>query len=108
MSSYGLKGAGIAFFGSYLFHGLLTYGVIRRLSVFRWSVENMQRTLLFAILTTIVFVAPYLLPAHGAIAVGLLATLSSAAYSLYVLLHLVSRDQLPPIFRRLLPATQSW
>jgi antigen flippase len=103
VSSFGLKGAGIAFFGSYVFHGLLIYGVIHRLSGFRWSVDNTRRTLLFAAWTAVVFVAPYLLPAYGAIAVGSLATVASAAYSLYVLLHLVSRDQLPPIVRRLLP-----
>lgn len=103
VSSFGLKGAGIAFFGSYVFHGLLIYGVVRRLSGFRWSAQNTKRTLFFGALTAVVFVAPYLLPAYGAIAVGALATLSSAAYSLYVLLHLVSRDQLPPLVRRLLP-----
>lgn len=103
VSSFGLKGAGVAFFGSYVFHGLLIYGVIRRLSGFRWSVENARRTLFFAAGTAVVFVGPYLLPAYAAIAVGALATVASAAYSLYVLLHLVSRDQLPPIVRRLVP-----
>lgn len=103
VSSFGLKGAGVAFFGSYVFHGLLIYGVIRRLSGFRWSAENARRTLFFAAGTAVVFVGPYLLPAYAAIAVGALATVASAAYSLYVLLHLVSRDQLPPIVRRFLP-----
>ena len=34
--SFGLNGAGMAFFGSYVFHGLMIYPVVRRLSGFRW------------------------------------------------------------------------
>jgi PST family polysaccharide transporter len=95
----------MAFFGSYIFHGLLIYGVVRRISGFRWSVQNTRRTLFFAALTAVVFTAPYLLPSYAAIALSALATLASAAYSLYVLLHLVARDRLPPLVRRLLPST---
>ena len=38
--AFGLTGAGIAFFGSYIFHTVLTYPIARLLSGFRWSNEN--------------------------------------------------------------------
>jgi PST family polysaccharide transporter len=104
VSSFGLKGAGIAFFGSYIFHGAFIYGVIRRLSGFRWSRENTKRCSIFFAATAVVFAGPYLLSFKQAVALGSVATLGSAAYSLHVLLHLVPREHLPPMLRRLLPA----
>jgi enterobacterial common antigen flippase len=104
VSAFGLKGAGIAFFGSYIFHGVLIYGVIRRLSGFRWSGENIRRCLIFFAATAAVFAAPYLLSFKQAVALGSVATLASATYSVHVLLHLVPREHLPPMLRRLLPA----
>jgi PST family polysaccharide transporter len=107
VSYFGLKGAGIAFFGSYIFHGVLIYGVIRRLSGFRWSAENTKRCLLFFVGTAAVFVAPYFLSFSQAVALGSLATLVSAAYSVHVLLHLVPREHLPPMLRKFLPKDAS-
>src|SRR5262249_29907593 len=46
ISAYGLNGAGIAFFLSYIFHCFLIYGIVRRLSDFRWSTANMQTSVL--------------------------------------------------------------
>jgi PST family polysaccharide transporter len=102
VSFFGLKGAGIAFFGSYIFHGVMIYCVIRRLSGFRWSANNTRRCLAFFLGTAAVFIAPYFLSFNKAVALGLVATLVSAAYSVHVLLHLVPREHLPPILRRLL------
>jgi enterobacterial common antigen flippase len=107
VSFFGLKGAGIAFFGSYIFHGALIYGVIRRLSGFRWSAENTKRCLLFFVGTAAVFVAPYFLSFNQAVVLGSVATLVSAAYSVHVLLHLVPREHLPPMLRKFLPKDPS-
>jgi enterobacterial common antigen flippase len=107
VSYFGLKGAGIAFFGSYIFHGVLIYGVIRRLSGFRWSAENAKRCLIFFVGTATVFAAPYFLSFNEAVALGLVATLLSAAYSVHVLLHLVPREQLPHLLRKFLPKDAS-
>jgi PST family polysaccharide transporter len=104
VSAFGLKGAGIAFFGSYIFHGVLIYGVIRRLSGFRWSGENIRRCLIFFAATAAVFAGPYFLPFKQAVALGSVATLASATYSVHVLLHLVPREHLPPMLRKFLPA----
>jgi enterobacterial common antigen flippase len=103
VSAFGLKGAGIAFFGSYIFHGVLIYRVIRRISGFRWSAENTRRCLMFFVGTAAVFAAPYFLSFNQAVAVGSVATLISAAYSLHVLLHLIPREHLPPMLRKFLP-----
>lgn len=103
VSAFGLKGAGIAFFGSYIFHGLLIYCVIRHLAGFRWSGENTRRCLIFFAGTAAVFAGPYLLSFNLAVGLGLLLTLASAAYSAHVLLHLVPREHLPPIFQKFLP-----
>ena len=97
VSYFGLKGAGIAFFGSYIFHGLLIYCVIHRLSGFRFSANNTKRCLAFFLGAAAVFVAPYFLSFNKAVAIGLIATLISAAYSVHVLLHLVPREHLPPM-----------
>ena len=37
VKSFGVDGAGMAFFGSYVFHGLMIYPIVRWLSGFRWS-----------------------------------------------------------------------
>jgi antigen flippase len=107
VSFFGLKGAGIAFFGSYIFHGVLIYCVIRRLSGFRWSVSNTRRCLIFFVGTAAVFVGPYFLSFYKAVALGSVATVVSAAYSVHVLLHLVPREHLPPMLRKFLPTDVS-
>jgi antigen flippase len=103
VSAFGLKGAGIAFFGSYIFHGVLIYCVIRQISGFRWSAENTRRCLMFFVGTAAVFAAPYFLSFNQAVAVGSVATLISAGYSLHALLHLIPREHLPPMLRKFLP-----
>lgn len=102
MRSFGLNGAGIAFFGSYVFHGLMIYPIVRWLSGFRWSAANIQTGLLFLSLIAVVFCGFYLFPFWLATAVGTLAVLLSGVYSIRVLLNLISLDAIPrPILRLL-------
>lgn len=100
--SFGLNGAGIAFCGSYVFHGFLIYPIVRRLSGFRWSAANLQTGLLFLSLVAAVFGGFYALPLYAAIGLGTLAAVLSGIYSVRVLLALVSLDQIPRPVRRLL------
>jgi enterobacterial common antigen flippase len=100
--SFGLNGAGIAFFGSYVFHGLMIYPVVRRLSGFRWSVENRKTALLFVALMGSVFGGFYVLPALVATAVGALLVIVSGAYSTRILLRLLSLERFPRSIQRLL------
>lgn len=100
VSSFGLKGAGIAFFGSYVFHVFMIYVIVRRLSGFRWSTANMQTSFLFLGLIAVVFCSFYALPPLLAIGVGTLAVLLSGIYSTQVLLNLISLDRIPrPVLR---------
>jgi PST family polysaccharide transporter len=102
VSSFGLKGAGIAFFGSYIFHVLMVYVIVRRLSGFRWSTTNMQTSFLFLSLIAVVFCSYYALPSLIAIGVGTLAILLSGIYSVQVLLNLISLDRIPrPVLKLL-------
>jgi PST family polysaccharide transporter len=100
--SFGLDGAGIAFFGSYIFHGFLIYPIARRLSGFRWSTENKQTGLVFLSLIAVVFCGFYVLPLLLAACVGTLAAVLSGAYSIRVLFKLIPLDSLPHPMRRLL------
>ena len=95
VNSFNLKGAGIAFFGSYVFYVLMIYIIVRRLSGFRWSTANIQTSFLFFALIAVVFCSFYVLPPLLAMGVGLLAVLLSGVYSIQVLLNLISLDRIP-------------
>jgi PST family polysaccharide transporter len=100
--SFGLNGAGIAFFGSYIFHGFLIYPIARRLSGFRWSAANIQTSLLFLSLIAVVFCGFYVFPFLVATSVGAVALVLSGAYSIRGLFKLISMEQIPRPMRRLL------
>jgi PST family polysaccharide transporter len=101
LNSVGLNGAGIAFFGSYVFHVGLNYLIVSRLSGFRWSTENVQTGLAFLALIAAVFCGFYVLPVLWAASVGTLALLSSGVYSIRVLLTFGLLDRVPRPLRRL-------
>ena len=65
VSFFGLNGAGMAFFGSYVFHGFMIYPIIRRLSGFRWSAANRKTGLIFLSSITVVFCGFYVLPPYA-------------------------------------------
>jgi PST family polysaccharide transporter len=102
VGSFGLNGAGIAFFGSYVFHGLMIYPVVRWLSGFRWSSANRRTGLLFLSLIAVVFCGFYILPPIWATGIGTLAVMLSCVYSIRVLLNLIPLDRIPPPILRLL------
>ncbi|MEO7145552.1 MAG: O-antigen translocase [Bryobacteraceae bacterium] len=102
VSSFGLDGAGMAFFGSYVFHGLLIYPIVRKLSGFRWSAENKQTGLLFLSLIGMVFCGFYAVPLRWAICLGTLALVLGGVYSIRILLALISPDVIPHPIQRLL------
>ncbi len=102
VNSFGVNGAGMAFFGSYVFHGLLVYPIVRWLSGFRWSVANWQTGLLFLCSIAMVLGGFYVLPPLWAYGVGTLVMILSGVYSIRTLLHLVSLDRIPQPMQRLL------
>ena len=102
VKSFSLNGAGIAFFGSYVFHGFMIYPIVRRLSGFRWSAANRKTGLLFLSSIAVVFCGFHVLPPLFATGVGILAMILSGVYSIRVLLNLVSLARIPRPMQRLL------
>jgi PST family polysaccharide transporter len=99
---FGLNGAGIAFLGSYIFHGLLIYPLVRHLSGFRWSTDNWHAGALFIGFMALVSCAFLVLSPIAATLVGILAVVLSTAYSIRALLILVPVHQMPEPLQRLL------
>ena len=100
--TFGLNGAGIAFFASYAFHGFLIYPIVHRLSGFRWSRDTTLTGLFFFSLIACVFLGLYTLPTLMGLSLGALAFILSAAYSIRALLTLVPMDQIPHPVQNLL------
>jgi len=102
LKSFGLKGAGIAFFGSYIFYGFMIWPVARRLSGFRWSDVNKRTGLFFLSLIAAVFCCFQALPSFWATIVGSLSVMVSGVYSIRVLFTLISHNRIPSPVLRLL------
>jgi PST family polysaccharide transporter len=88
VQAFGLVGAGIAFFGAYVFHALLIYPLVRHLSDFCWSKQNANTALLFTVTIGGVFLAFALLPTFWSYLAGGLVACGSAVYSVRTLLML--------------------
>jgi antigen flippase len=102
IKAFGLRGAGIAFFGSYMVHLLITYPIARHLSGFRWSSDNRKVGVLFLLTIAAVFCGFYALAPAWAECVGILALTGMGMYSLRILAGVVSLDRLPLSARLLL------
>jgi antigen flippase len=102
VASFGLNGAGIAFFLSYIVHAALVYPIVRRLSGFRWSPTNKRVGLLFFSLITAVFGAFWLLPLSVAVWIGTCAAIMATIFSVRSIVKLVSLEDVPRPVRRVL------
>lgn len=96
---FGLVGAGAAFCGLYIWHSILIYLVVRRLSGFRWSAENIRLGALFLPSATVTFCGFYFLTSWQATAVGAAVTTVVSLYSLRTLLKVCPPDTMPSILR---------
>jgi len=85
----GLDGAGIAFFGLYVWHGVLIYAIVHRRTGFRWSPENLRLATLLLPVTALTFSLFYLLPSWMAVAVGLTLSALCGIHSAHILLALL-------------------
>lgn len=98
----GVDGAGVAFFLSYVFHGLVLYPIARRLSHFRWEAANIKAATACGGAIVVVFAGFHVLPGTVATALGLVVTLVSGWLSIRAIVDLVSPQNLPaPIARSL-------
>lgn len=95
----GVLGSGVAFFGLYLWHSVLIYAVVRRLTGFRWSAANRQHGLIMLSLSGLVFLAFENLPLWLALLTGSAAVILTSLYSLRLLLRLLPPEALPAKIR---------
>jgi PST family polysaccharide transporter len=95
VDAYGVNGAGMAFFGSYLFHLLLIYPIVRRLSGFRWSIQNVQTAVSMLVVLSFVFCGAYVLPPLPLMAFGALVLIATGVYSIRTLVKLVPWPRIP-------------
>ncbi|MET3926564.1 O-antigen translocase [Devosia sp. 2618] len=95
----GLAGAGIAFVGLYVWHGVIIYVLVRRLSGFRWSRENFILGAMFVGLTCLVLLAVELLPFWPGFVVAMVGTALACWFSLAQLIRLVPEHWIPKTLR---------
>jgi PST family polysaccharide transporter len=99
VSKLGTPGAGMAFFGLYVWHSILIYVIVRRLTGFRWSPANRRHALLFLPASGLVVSAFFLLPEWSAMVIGCLAVVVTGLYSLRMLVDLLPPESVPAIVR---------
>ena len=102
VAAFGLSGAGAAFFGLYVWHGLLIYWIVHRMTGFEWSPANRALGMVFVPLTLLVFLSSYVLAPWVALAFGLAAAVSTGVYSLKTLVALFQPDAFPRPMRPML------
>lgn len=102
VEAFGVAGAGMAFLASNTLHAVWLQPVVRHLSGFRWSAENLRAAGLSFVLVTAVFSGFRMLPLVPATALGITLTIASTLYSIRTLTVLVAPQQLPPRLQRLL------
>ena len=102
VQSFGLDGAGVAFFGSYVFHAFLIYPIARSLSGFRLSNDTKETVILFLSLIGVVFCGFHALPLGMAVLIGMVAVTWSGVYSIRALLKHIPLHRLPYPIRRLI------
>jgi PST family polysaccharide transporter len=95
----GVNGAGMAFFGLYVWHTLLIYAVVRKLSGFGWVPASRRAAAAFLLLTAVVFGGFHVWPFWLATSIGLGATVGSGVYSARALVHLLPRESVPSAIR---------
>jgi PST family polysaccharide transporter len=99
----GVTGAGIAFFGLYVWHTFLVWVMARRLTGFTWSSPNARLGLIFLPASAIVMAAVMMLPVWPATAMGLALTLVTGLYALHQLVALMPYQALPRVVRMFAP-----
>jgi PST family polysaccharide transporter len=99
---FGLDGAGMAFFGLYVFHACLIYPIARWLSGFRLSPVNRQTIAGFVAATSLVFLGFQLLPVPLATLLGTAAVALTGVYSVRVLATLAPQGEVPAAVRPVL------
>ncbi|MBX5156365.1 MULTISPECIES: O-antigen translocase [unclassified Rhizobium] len=99
VSLLGTQGAGMAFFGLYVWHSILIYGIVRKLTGFRWSAANRRHALLFLPASAVVFLTFSIMPLWPATVIGFVAVVLCGLYSLRMLIDLLPPESVPATIR---------
>jgi antigen flippase len=97
---FGLAGTGMAFLGLYLFHWLIVYAVVRKMSDFRLSGQNMRFSLLGAAACAITLYARLAVSDPWATIVGCTLALATGIYTMRTLIRLVGMDKINRYLRK--------
>lgn len=98
---FGLSGAGMAFFGMYVFYCLLIYRIVRTSYQFVMSRKNMQIIAVSTGATLTVFLSPFLLPATVALIVNAGVTIALALYSIKAIVTISGPETMPAVLLRI-------
>lgn len=98
---YGLRGAGIAFFLSYLFHTAMLIPIACHLTAFRWSPDNRRLAAAAGLALAGVAAAVAWLPPTAAVFAGLALAFVAGLHSIAQLSRLVPPTQAPRALRLL-------
>lgn len=88
---FGLNGAGMAFFGLYVFYWTLIFFVVKKLTRFTWSMANIRIGLLILPAVGTVFLARYFLADIWYIILGITVTIAFGFYSVKTLSNITGR-----------------
>jgi PST family polysaccharide transporter len=99
--AFGLAGAGMAFFASYVLHAVLVYAIARRLSGFHCSAALLKTGLLFVLSVAAAFIGFHVLAPLWALFAGTVIFLASTCHAVRVSVTLAPPELLPPLLRRL-------
>jgi antigen flippase len=102
IARFGLTGAGMAYFGSYIFHAVMLYVIVSRLSGFRCSRDNIVTGSISLSLVVVVFCGFHGMPLVYGVLLGITATIFHAVYSIRKLTSFLSPDQIPTPVRQVL------
>lgn len=102
VSWVGVDGTGIAFFASYSFHIALNYAIVRRLTGFRWTRENISAILLYVVSIATIFIGCVALPTQPAIVLGLTVASLLGLYAIRACLKIVPENRIPAPVGRIL------
>lgn len=111
--SFGLNGVGMAFVMLYAVYAAIAYLIVRYLTGFRWSQENLWIASVYGLLAIGVFAAGRFLPLLPALGLGFLITTTTGVFSVKKLCAMIPPERFPRRARnllislRLLPASSS-
>jgi antigen flippase len=101
VTAFGLNGAGIAFFASYVFHGIMIYPIVRSISGFSWTYDNIKLGGLMLMSVSVVFIVCLQFSFWTQVIVGCSFLVATGAYSLLSLAKTTESTTFPRVLRRL-------